>query len=367
MSRDFPELSVRLEEDLAAEGIPASRIDLERACRDGRRARRRRRTLTTLSGAGAAGLCAALAVVALPGALGGAVPGVAVGSSRSAAATPAPPEPSGPLTYTATVPASFGWLPDNVAYIITEPVTAGANVFSARASGYIPGDSAAPSAGQATVFLTVGSGEEATAGSRSGVHLMPGPKIGGAQAYWVTKIAGEEANGGEPTLEWQVAPGRWATVDASDLGDDPLLPTVEHIARTVHVGAAELALPLQIKGLPGVFGVTQAVLTRPAHSADSDDWQLFTSYVVDSASGGVHGVVYVSAQGTDTGPLTGVEQGDKDAVSDCRTAGAITYCATTSYSGDASAAGLPTAAQLLGEVTIFGNSQAAWRSDLLVP
>ncbi|MBR7835699.1 hypothetical protein KDL01_20655 [Actinospica durhamensis] len=372
MSPDLPELSAKLEQDAAAGPIPPSRIDLDRACQDGYRSRRNRRALTTVTGVGTVGLCAALAAVFLPHALGtadNAATGAdhATSSAVSPAASAPTPAASGFLTYTATVPASFGWLPDNVDYIITGPPSAGDVAFSARASGFIPGTDggSAPSAGRASVYLTL-SAKEATASSRSKLYRIAGPAIGSAhaQSYWITRTAGDKTNGGDATLEWQTASGQWAEVDGSDLGGDPLLATVEHIADTVHVGATDVALPLQIKSLPGAFSVSQVVLTEPAHTTDSSDWSLFTSYTL--GQNGASGQVYVVAQGTDVGRLTGVGPQSTNTSSGCKTTGGIVYCATTTYSAAASADSRPTAAQLLGDVTLLGNDQSTWSSDLLV-
>lgn len=366
MFQDLPELSAKLEDEVAAERIPPSLIDLDRACQDGYRSRRKRQALATATGIGAVGLCAALAAVMLPDAFGGAAQRVAApATAKNSASVSA--AASTPLTYEATVPASFGWLPENVDYIITGPPIQGDSVFSARASGYISGvqDTSAPSAGQATVFLTLNSTEDA-AGGGSSPYRIAGPKIGGAQSYWITKVAGDETNNGEPTLEWQTASGQWAEVDASDMGGDPLLPTVEHIAETVHIGETSLALPVQIKGLPDSFGITQIVLTEPAHSTDSDDWRLFTNFTL-KPGGASHGSVYIVAQGTDVGPTTGVGLQSTKSASDCKTTNRIVYCATTIYTGATPAEALPTDTQALGEVTLFGNSQSSWSPDLLVP
>lgn len=372
MSPDLPELSAKLEQDAAAGPIPPSRIDLDRACQDGYRSRRNRRALTTVTGVGTVGLCAALAAVFLPHALGttdDAAAGADHTASSAVSPSPSAQAASGFLTYTATVPASFGWLPDNVDYIITGPPSAGDAGFSARASGYIPGTDAgsAPSAGQASVYLTLNS-KEATASSESKLYRIAGPTIGSghAQSYWVTKTAGDKTNGGDPTLEWQTASGQWAQVDASDMGGDPLVATVEHIADTVHIGATDLAVPLRIKNLPGAFTVSQVVLTEPAHTTGSSDWSLFTSYTLGQNAAGAHGQVYVVAQGTEVGRLTGVGPRSAGTSSDCKTTGGIVYCATTTYSGASSADDQPTAAQLLGDVTLLGDDQSGWSSHLLV-
>ena len=114
------------------------------------------------------------------------------------------------------------------------------------------------------------------------------------------------------------------------------------------------------------------MLAKPAHSADSDDWQLFTNYTLKPGGAG-HGSVYVVAQGVDVGPLTGVgsqsgplgSQSSKSP-SDCETAGRIVYCVTTTYTGTASSSGLPTDTQVLGGITLFGSDQSSWSPDLVV-
>jgi hypothetical protein len=195
---------------------PAPRIDINRACRRGRRRLWARRVAPLAAGAVAA------ALLTVPHALTGlAAPGQASLNQQPPAASAASPSAlTAPAEFNPLVPyATFGWLP---AGFSTSAGVAADGQFSAG-QDVVSLDAVAPASGGRDLSLTVAARDACPATVTSlwqaakkqkmvtcpitGFVTGAAPDIDGRPAFWID----------DGWLAWQYAPGAWATLRS--LGD----------------------------------------------------------------------------------------------------------------------------------------------------
>ncbi|MBS2545259.1 hypothetical protein KGQ19_00105 [Catenulispora sp. NL8] len=342
---------------------PATAIDLYKACDDGYRLRlRRRRTNRALTGTAAVGVLGVAATVltiahspATHGAgqqaagqlpagqqvtTGGPTspPTTAGGAPHSPSTAPSTPGPGIAQTGGVRVPASFGWLPQGMAFIDEGP-SAGTSTYTAAA-----GTTAGKAAGQPRVFLSVGDTGPASMSSKIPVQGL------GTSAYWVAGT-GQSVVPGQADLIWQDSSGKWLTVSGDSLDPATAAATLEHVARTIVVGQAPLPLPIQIRGLaPAALGVNQVVLTHPApgHTGPAN-LNIGLNTTDDSLS------VFVEPTGTTQGPWTW-------GTSACKDSGGWNICVVAD---PRAATELPGGVNgLLAHIQGLGTDPAHWSADL---
>ncbi|MFC1437488.1 hypothetical protein ABUW04_04395 [Streptacidiphilus sp. N1-10] len=360
MSSQIDDLTAKLDA-LALEDPPESRIDLARACHDGIRSRRRRRSLGVLAGAAGVGTAAALTAALLPGLSHPAA--LTDPAAGSAGANPAASAAAGaPATFRSTVPAAFGWLPANAKQVNAGYDGSGANYAASTksdggASIYLTfyDVTAPPQAGKAVNPTSGPSSDRSKASAAAGgagtptLYEVTAPDVNGHRAYWLTATKGDPTNGGDATLVWQDAGGKWLSVEGSGLGGDPVQATLEHIAGTVRVGTTDLALPVRIKGMPNGTVVQQAALGTSAHGAGA-----LVNLTVDLSVGTQGSInVFVAPQGTALGPWSWGS-------SACKTANDLRVCVVTT-----GPIGSLTAQSVLDDTTSLGTNPSGWSPDLL--
>ena len=358
---------------LVADSIPPSRIDLQQAWLDGSRTRRRRRGLGALAGVATVGAVVLLtaALTAPSGASGPSLTSAAQSTAKSTAKSTGPVRSSAPLAYTSIVPAEFGWLPDSATQI-NEGYDSYATNYSASTKGGGSADifltyydhTAPPHAGKVVHPAPAGmtkaqaaawAAMQAHAGNPT-LYEVPAPDVNGHQAYWITQTKGQAVSSdGEADLVWQAANGHWLDVDGSGLGSAPVEATIEHIARTVRVGAIGLPMPISITGLPGTTVLTQVMYTVPAHGS-SGTFDLDLSLSVGKAG---NELAYTAVPvGTVLPPTSGGS-------SACRTDDGLKIC--TGTPGPVSALPDGGLQGLLARTVSHGPDPSHWSTALIEP
>jgi len=345
-----PDALARALHSIAGQDAPASRIDPDRARRDGRRILRRRRA--------AAGLGGAFAVTAVAAAALGA--GHVFGGGRVAApATGAPVVHAGdwdPLV----APATFGWLPANAQNI---------NYSVAPGPGQGPaalGKGSRISDGQvghdpAYIWLTAldpgaAAPKPGPANDGFGRILISAPDVNGRAAYWAVDPSKRDPDlGAAGILYFQSPAGRWASVNAYYLDTDPVAATLLHVARTAHIGDSPVPLPVQISGLPANATAPVAELDRPA-TVPGGAWSVTITFGIANSGG----TVTLTVAPTTAAPASGASAG-----SPCEVSNGLQICAQKS--GDVGPTLLPGGIEgFLHGVRSLGADPAHWSTDVVI-
>ena len=352
-----PDALARALHAIAVQDVPASRVDPVRACRDGRTVLRRRRAAAGLGGTCAVVFIAAAALSA----------GHVFGGGRIAAPATGAPATGVPVVHTAdwdplVVPATFGWLPANAQ-----------NIGYSGSSG--PGPGQGPSAlgkgsqvsdgqvGHDPAFIWLAALDPGAPAPKagplndgSGMVFIAAPDVNGRAAYWaVDPVKRDPDTGASGGLYFQSPAGRWATIKAYNLGADPVVDTLLHIARTAHVGDYPVPLPVRISGLPKDAAAVVAEVDRPT-TIPGAAWSVELNFGLAKSAGSVSVDVYPA----DATPFPGTSFG-----SPCKVSNGLRICAQTS--GKTATALLPGGIDgFLHGITSLGPDPAHWTADAVV-
>ena len=353
MSLDADEIAGALD-SIATEDAPPSRVDADRARRDGHRMLRHRRAAAGLGATGAAAFTAVLALGANH-ALGfgsTAVPAARdTASARPAAVHTADWDPL-------IAPATFGWLPDNaqnVNYSIAPGPGQGPAILgkgSLVSDGTLGHD-------PAMIWLTALAANQAApkAGplnDGSGRILVAAAEVNGRAAFWAVDPANRNPDQGKAgVLYFQSPAGRWAVLSAYYLGPDPVAATLLEVAGKAHLGDTPVPLPVRIVGLPDTATGMVAEVDRPTTIAGVT-WSVTLGFRVGA------GEVIVNAYPDTARPAGGTSFGNH-----CRVSDSLLICVSNIGALDTKL--LPGGLNgLLQHVTSLGPDPAHWTTDVVV-
>lgn len=188
--------------------------------------------------------------------------------------------------YTAVVPARFGWLPlalmgHGSVDLLQGPSNGGSYPvdYVANAEGVEPTSVVSGAGFGVTVRPDTAGvpGQRPPRACRQGRNVMssagvptasavtpdvqkkPAPPVHGSPAYFMAEPASGDGGPGE-TLTWKAASGNWLTVSLQESGgtaggwdSSTGEAALEHMARTLRVGAVPLPLPVQFTGIPAAW------------------------------------------------------------------------------------------------------------------
>lgn len=342
MTGDTTELTRELTE-LAEQPAPPMRLDIERACKTGRR-RRRMKAYSVGAGCAAVVLAASLGVPPLLGSPDG------TGRDLDKVATPPTDQGVSTEHNPLVAYATFGWLPNAIAGV-TYQVGSYGDLALAKGRGELP----------AMMWLTVHDKEpEMTEGMRQEfggqqTHRIP-VRVGGNEGYWLTTNPDDPLNGGSAYLRWKLPDGTWLQLYSYYLDFADPKDVLLRVAADVTVGERLVPLPLHISSLPGNYTMADTMLSRPSTSGRSD-WDLTMRYTVNGAN--------VNIDVRPAGTLPDEEKGGFGKKPTCKTEKGLEACVLVDRPKAAGLDKLGGPEGLLDRITLLGPDESDWTTRVI--